>query len=190
MCNHLLNKLFDDRRMIVCCLLVWLGVVLLGFSHLGLLDTTYTTMGPSDHTVFMSVVLNTWKRWGFVAMYTVVSAMISDFSGDSLGPFFTNIIMDHKTKYIPYPKSTCILICQAYTIYATLMSVIGLHLMLSQIDFVLIRLLTDLCVNVWTQSRLLRHKEFNPTKYHEVEMHLVPNSDKEDVDSYSPEEKA
>ena len=146
------------------------------FAHLGLLDSNYTTMGPSEHTIFLSVVLNTWNKWGLVALYTIISSAIGDFAADSLTPFFINVVSDGKCKYIPYTKTTCILIIQASAIYGTLISCIGIHLILSQIDFVVIRLLTDLCVNVYTNSRLLRNKEYNPVKFREVEMHLInPN---------------
>ena len=173
MCNFLLNKLFDDRRMIVTMLSLWLGVVCIGFHHLGLLDTDYTTLGPSPHTVFLNVRLDTWRRWSMVAIFTVVNTMINDFSGDSLSPFFLNTVQDPKAKWLPYSKVTCIMITQTYTIYGTLMSVFTIHLILAQLDFVLIRLVTDLMVNVWTQTRLLRHKEYDPIKFQQVEMHGV-----------------
>lgn len=154
-------------------LLGWLILVFAGFFHLGLLQTDYITWGPSEHTVFMNITLNTWKRWNLVAIFTVVNTMVNDFAGDSLGPFFVNVVSDHKNKYLPYSKNTCITITQMYTIYGAMISVITLHLLLAQIDFVIIRLATDLATNLWTQSRLLRYKEYNLEKFKETEMHLV-----------------
>ena len=175
--NNILNRLFDDRRLIVTILMLWVLTVVVGFSHLGLLDTNYTTMGPSPHTVFMTVTLDTWRKWSLVAIYTVISTCIGDFAGDSMSQFYLNIVQDPKTKYIPYKKVTCILITQFYTIYGSLMGVIGLHLILSQVDFVLIRLLTDLVTNVWTQSRMLRYKHYDPIRYAEMELHIVSKED-------------
>lgn len=175
MCDSLLNKLFDDRRLIVSMLMGWLILVFAGFFHLGLLETDYITWGPSEHTVFMTITLDTWKKWSLVAVFTAINTMVNDFASDSLGPFFVNVVSDHKSRYLPYSKTTCIMITQMYTIYGALISVITLHLLLSQIDFVVIRLVTDLATNVWTQSRLLRYKEHNSEKYKETEMHLVHN---------------
>ena len=175
--NSILNRLFDDRRLIVTILMLWVLAVVVGFSHLGLLDTNYTTMGPSPHTVFMTITLDTWKKWSLVAIYTVISTCIGDFAGDSMSQFYLNIVQDPKTKYIPYQKFTCILITQFYTIYGSLMGVIRLHLILSRVDFVIIRLLTDLFTNVWTQSRMLQYKHYDPIRYTEMELHIVSKED-------------
>lgn len=173
MCDSLLNRLFDDRRLIVTILMGWLVIVFAGFFHLGLLETDYITWGPSEHTVFMTITLDTWRKWGLVALFTAVNTLVNDFAGDSLGPFFVNVVSDHKCKYLPYSKMTCVMITQVYTVYGALISVITIHLLLSQIDFVVIRLFADLGTNIWTQSRLLRYKEYNSAKYKETEMHLI-----------------
>ena len=173
MCNTLLNRLFDDKRMIVSMLITWLVLVLAGFSHLGLLATDYITWGPSEHTFFMSLTLDTWRKWSMVAVFTVLNTMVNDFSQDSLAPFFLGVVNDHKNRYLPYSKGVCLTIIQVYTIYGSIISVITIHLVLSQIDFVFIRLVTDLTVNLWTQARLLRYKEYDAVKFREVEMHVV-----------------
>lgn len=173
MCNQCLNTLFDDKRLIVAVLMLWLAIVCAGFYHIGALNTSYMTFGPSATTVFMNVTLDTWYKWSLVAIFTVINTAINDFSGDSLGPWMINVITDIKTRYIPYSKVTCVTITQMYTIYGVLMSIFTIHLILSQVDFVFIRLLTDIIVSFWTQLRYLRNKEFNPNKYKEVEMHVV-----------------
>jgi hypothetical protein len=179
MCNACLNTLFDDKRLIVAVLMLWLAVVCVGFEHIGLLSTSYMSFGPSPTTVFMNVTLDSWYKWSLVALFTVINTSINDFSGDALGPWMLNVLTDIKTRYIPYSKPTCVAITQAYTIYCSLMSIFTLHLILSQVDFVLIRLATDLTVSIWTQLRYLRHKEFNLVKYRDVEMHFVVQDETE-----------
>jgi len=80
-------------------------------------------------------------------------------------PFITNCIQDHKSEFIPYNKFTCLLIIQVFTVYAVIMSVIGLFVALSQVDFMLIRLLADLVVNHFTTYFFLRGKSVNRMKY-------------------------
>lgn len=173
MCNKCLNLLFDDKRLIVAVLMLWLAIVCAGFYHIGLLNTSYMAFGPSSTTVFMNVTLDTWYKWSLVAIFTVINTAVNDFSGDALGPWMINVITDIKTRYIPYSKVTCVIITQMYTIYGVMMSIFTIHLILSQVDFVFIRLLTDIAVSFWTQLRYLRNKEFNPGKYKEVEMHVL-----------------
>lgn len=104
-------------------------------------------------------------KWWSVAVYTFISTAIAAFASDSIEPWITNTIQDHKTKYIPYHKITCLIIIQTFTFYAVTQSIIGLFVALSQVDFMLIRLLADFVVNHFTTSWFLKHKHTNIRKY-------------------------
>jgi hypothetical protein len=94
-----------------------------------------------------------------------LSTCVNDFFSDSLSPFFLNTIQDHKTKYLPYSKSTCYVILQLWSTYCCLMSIFSVGLLMSQIDFLLIRLAADLAVNTFTTFKFLRGKEVSPRMY-------------------------
>lgn len=111
------------------------------------------------------VKMDTWFKWWVTAIYTFVSTEIVAFAGDALIPFFNNVIQDHKTKYMPYSKITCLLLVQCFTIYGMLMSVIGMFVALTQVDFMLIRIAADLIVNSHTTSYFLKGKEVDAMKY-------------------------
>ena len=153
-----MDKIFDDKRLAVCFLMVWLSIVVIVFKDIGLLDTKFMSLGPSSTTVFMGVVLDSWYRWGLVAAFTFVNTSINDFMSDAISPWILNTITDHKTRYLPYSKFTCICISQLWSIYCNVMSVFGLFLAMTQIDFVLIRMMADLTVNVYTNLRFMRNK--------------------------------
>jgi hypothetical protein len=84
---------------------------------------------------------------------------------DALCPFFSNVIEDHKTQYIPYSKFTCLLMVQCFTIYGVIMSVIGMFVALTQVDFMIIRIIADLVVNSHTTYYFLRNKEVDVEQY-------------------------
>jgi hypothetical protein len=84
----------------------------------------------------------------------------------SLCPFFSNVIEVHKTKYTPYSKFNCLLMVQCFTIYGVIMSVIGMFVALTQVDFMLIRIAADLVVNSHTMYCFLRGKEVDPVLRH------------------------
>jgi hypothetical protein len=94
-------------------------------------------------------------------MASFLSTCVNDFFGDSLSPFFLNTIQDHKTKYLPYSKTTCYVILQLWSTYCCLMSIFSVGLLMSQIDFLLIRLVADLGVNTFTTFKFLKGKEVN-----------------------------
>lgn len=165
--SHIFHVMFEDKRLSAALLMVWLAVVLYTFSHLGLFNTQFMSLGPSEETYFMGVQLATWPKWSLVAIFTFVSTAINDFVGDSLFPFITNTIQDHKTRYIPYSKFTCWAITQTLAIYSCTMSIFSIYLLLSQLDFMLIRMFADSLVNIYTMRKFMKHKKVSRARYEE-----------------------
>ena len=124
-------------------------------------------LGPNDRNQLFGVKMDSWFKWWVTAIYTFVSTAIAAFASDALCPFFTNVIEDHKTKHIPYSKFTCLMIVQVFTIYGVIMSVIGMFVALTQVDFMFIRIAADLLVNAHTTYYFLRGKIVNADLYNE-----------------------
>jgi hypothetical protein len=78
-------------------------------------------------------------------------------------------VQDHKTRYIPFTKTTCLVIIQVWTTYAVIMGTIGLFVALTQIDFLIIRLVADLIVNFITTAYFLNDKIYDVQLYREWE---------------------
>jgi hypothetical protein len=168
-----IDKLFDDKRIAVSFLMVWLLVVIVVFKDIGMLETKFMAMGPSPATVFMGMPLDTWYKWWMVALFTLVNTSINDFMSDALSPWILNTITDHKTKYIPYSKSVCLLISQMWSVYCNIMGVFGLFLAMTQVDFVLIKIAADLTVSMYTNLKFMRGKVTCRDRYlphHDSEM--------------------
>ena len=172
-----MDRVFDDKRVAVCVLMCWLIIVMILFKDIGLLDTSFMSFGPSSTAKFMGAVLDTWYKWGMVTIFTLVNTSVNDFMSDAISPWLLNTITDHKSKYIPYPKFVCLAISQLWSVYCNLMSVFGMFLAMTQIDFVLIRMLADLTVNTYTNLKFMRFKEYSPAKYNDIEMqNMRPNN--------------
>lgn len=170
---RVMDRIFDDKRLAVTVLMAWLTVVMTVFKDIGLLDTAFMAFGPSVTAKFMGVVLDTWYKWGMVAGFTLVNTSVNDFMSDAISPWIINTITDHKSKYIPYPKYMCLAISQLWSVYCNLMSVFGMFLAMTQMDFVLIRMLADLTVNTYTNLKFMRHKEYSSAKYNDIEMQAM-----------------
>ena len=145
--------------------MAWLVLVMGIFSHLGVMQTQFMSFGPSPQTFFMGIRLDSWYRWTWVAIFTFLSTAINDFVGDAVVPWIQNTVQDHKSRYIPYSKFTCWGITQCWSLYCCAMSVFSIYLLMSQIDFLIIRAVADAIVNTYTTYRFLRGKKTNPTKY-------------------------
>jgi hypothetical protein len=161
-----LDALFDDKRVLCLCIACWTTCVTIIFVCIMIDDhSPFLSFGPNDRTVLFGVKVDTWTKWGCIAMYTFVATCIADFTSDSVGPFVINTIQDHKNLYIPYSKATCVLIVQVFAVYAIIMNTIGLFVALSQIDFMMIRMSADLMVNYYTCHRFMRFKSVNEELY-------------------------
>lgn len=161
-----LDTLFDDKRVLCLLIACWTTGVSIIFICIMIDDNSpFLSFGPNPGTVLFGFKLDTWTKWGCIAMYTFVSTCIADFTSDSVGPFVTNTIQDHKNLYIPYSKATCVCIVQVFAVYAIIMNTISLFVALSQIDFMMIRMTADLMVNYYTCNRFMRNKTVNPDLY-------------------------
>lgn len=163
---HMCEQLFNDRRVLTVCLFVWTAVTCLTFFWIMYIDnSSFLQFGPNTHTKLFGVVLDSWEKWWAVAIYTFISCGVNAFAGDSVVPFITNTVQDHKTVYIPYSKFTCLVIIQVFTFYSVVMSIVGLFVALTQIDFTIVRLGSDLIVNYLTTTYFLRGKIVDRHKY-------------------------
>lgn len=159
-------NLFDNKLGLCVGLMMWTILSCSVFCFIMIKDgSNFLTIGPNASNQLLGVKMDTWFKWWVTAIYTFVSTAIAAFSSDALCPFFTNVIEDHKTKYIPYSKFQCLLIVQCFTIYGVIMSVIGMFVALTQVDFMLIRIAADLLVNANTTYYFLRGKEVDPLRY-------------------------
>ena len=162
LCEHL----FNDRRVVSWLLMAWTvitAVVFFAIMHAE--NSPFLVFGPNNHSKLFGVKLDNWGKWWCVAIYTFVSTFVAAFASDSVVPFITNTIQDHKTVYVPYKKMTCLAIIQVFTCYSVVISIVGLFVALTQIDFTVIRLVADLIVNHITTTYFLRGKIVDVQKY-------------------------
>ena len=165
-----LDAIFDDKRVLAILIGAWTCTICIIFICIMVDDESpFLSFGPNAQTVLFGFKLDTWTKWGCVALYTFVSTCIADFTSDSVGPWITNTIQDHKNMYLPYSKFTCVWIVQTFSMYAIIMGTIHLFVALSQIDFMLMRMFADLLVNYYTTKRFMQFKQVDPKKY---AMHL------------------
>jgi len=172
-------SIFDNKLFICGFLLLWTCLSSSIFCIIMIQDgSNFLLLGPNDRNQLFGVKMDTWFKWWVTAIYTFVSTAIAAFASDALCPFFSNVIEDHKTKHIPYSKFTCLMIVQVFTIYGVIMSVIGMFVALTQVDFMFIRIAADLLVNAHTTYYFLRGKIVNAALYNQWKnIHVRPSAD-------------
>jgi len=161
----IVRLMFDDKRYTMILLLAWMTVTCCVFHQLGAFHMHFMTFGPSEETIFMGMIINTWNKWYCLATFSFLNTSTNEFLGNALLPWFQNTIQDHKCQYIPYTKITCVSIIMLYDVYTHVMSIFGIYLLFSQIDFLIIRLVADMIVTLLTTFWFLQHKIVDNERY-------------------------
>jgi hypothetical protein len=156
----MLSAVFVDKRLTALVLVVWLAVVLVVFSYLGVLNSDFFRFGPSSSLRFMNFPIDSVEKWLLLALYSFVDSLFKSFSHDAIVPWLNNTISDPKSKLLPYRRSVCLGVVEIYFVYIHVSSVMKVFLSLTQVDFVLINALSDLGMKIFTYSSYMREKVF------------------------------
>lgn len=164
-CACTLDRFFDDKRACAAVLMLWTVSVCGLLQTLDLLHSDFMTWGPSVHTRFMTVSIDTWDKWWLLSVATFSNACITEFMTDAIVPWLQNTIQDHKTQFLPYRKATCFFISQAWCFHCNVMALFSVALIMTQIDFLMVRMAADLLVSSFTTFKFMRNKTVDPARY-------------------------
>jgi len=128
-------------------------------------QSDFVTIGPSAHTKFMGTTLDTWDKWFYVAVFSFLNTIVHEFVSDSLNPWIQNTLQDHKSRFLPYSKMTSQLILVTYTVYTHVTMLFAIFLSMSQLDFLIIRMVADIIVTTYSTHIFTSTKIYNPAAY-------------------------
>ena len=164
----MISGIFNDQRKMTVCMFMWCAIVMYAYSQSVQKNNTFLQWGPSDTMEIVGMKVNTWHKWWLLMSFTFLNTCINEFIGNCIDPWIINVLQDSKNEVIPYSKGTCIAISQAYSLYCHLMSVVGISLLLSQIDVLFVRIIADMFVSVFAMTRFLRDKRVICKDYRQV----------------------
>lgn len=154
------NTVFRDHNKSVFIIYIWSFILLFLFSFLGIKDSQFITIGPSDKTIFLNIIIDTWGKWILLSIFMFFNTLFKVFIDETVYPFICNTIQDSKCKVINYSRSSCMNICLTYYFYVNIISVLSIAGSFTQIDFLLIRASADLIISYYTTKEYLEEKIF------------------------------
>ena len=123
--------------------------------------TNFVILGPSTSIVFAGFVIDTWTRWTAVMLFSVVSQISICINVNTLEPFITNVVRDHKSTRV-MSDAHCHVIVQLKTSYDWILGILNTNLWVTlQVQFLKTALLTDLIVTGIMTSKFLKEKKSN-----------------------------
>lgn len=123
-------------------------------------DGITLNFGPSEDRFFLSIQINTWYKWFFIGCLIMLDKIINSISVDIIGSWISHTLQDHKTYYLPYNKNTCHFISNVYSLYFNLRYILTLKLYTSQIDYAILRSLSDVFATHYTTSIQIKNKVY------------------------------
>lgn len=135
------------------------SVLVLVTLFLGLSDNDFVLLGPHEQIHFAGYTIDTWERWTYVMAFSIVSQISISINVNTLEPYITNVVRDHKTHRLGDPRHSH-LIVQLKTSYDWILGILNTSLWVTlQVQFLLAGLLTDLVVSAVMTQRFMDAKK-------------------------------
>lgn len=155
--------LFNDKRATAAVLAVWLTLIVIIFSSLGVLHSSFFRFGPSPSLHFMTIAIDTVEEWLVLALYCFADTLVKTFGHDSIVPWLTHTISDPKCRTLPYRRPVCLAVMEVYFAYVHVSGMFKFFLSLTQFDFVLINMLADMCMKIYSYGSYMESKAYVPS---------------------------
>ena len=160
--NMIPSFLFNDKRFTALVLMVWLVLIVAIFSSLGVLQSNFFRFGPSHSLHFMTIAIDTMEEWMILAVYCFLDTLVKTFGHDSIIPWLNHTLSDPKCKILPYRRSVCLAVMEVYFAYVHVSGIFKFFLSLTQFDFVLINMLADMFMKIYSYSSYMEFKTYVP----------------------------
>lgn len=90
--SWIIDVLFENKVATTCLVVAWMLFTCCLFYSLGAFHMQFMTFGPSAHTTFMGMVIDSWVKWGALACFSFLNTAMNEFLDSALAPWFTNTI--------------------------------------------------------------------------------------------------
>jgi hypothetical protein len=98
----------------------------------------------------------------------MVTQTLKVFADEIISPFIMNTIMDHKEEEMLFSYSESQFICQSYYVFSGIVKVIHVSIAMSQVDCIIVVLLTDVAVSTYTTHIFLTKKKLHEPDHGEI----------------------
>ena len=121
-------------------------------------DVFSFNIGPSEDRYFMAIHINSWFKWVLFALLIMVDKFINSISVDIIGNYINNNLHNENVRYLLYNRFNTFFIADLYSFYFNIRYIITLKLLISQIDYAILRAFTDVIATHYSISLHIKNK--------------------------------
>lgn len=156
-----MGKAFNCQGKVAGCLGMWLLSIMGYMIYLnGNDEILFFKIGPNKNVKFIGIVIDTWEKWNLLIIFTAVTQSLKMFADEIISPWIINTIMDEKTiidnRNIDYYRTQTI--CQTYYLFSAIVKIFQVSISITQIDFVMVYIFTDIAISIYTTDMYLKSK--------------------------------
>ena len=150
---------FSTHKQCAYVLAAWLLAVLLMVAACTAQTGDYLRWGPAPGLWVFALQIDTWEKWGCLMCFVLVTQGLQVLSDEIISPFILNTIMDHKDRTTLFSYAESQMICQCYYLFSAVAKLVHVAIAISQVDFVVAVIATDIVVSCYTTHVFLQAKK-------------------------------
>ncbi len=113
----------------------------------GISTAAFFTWGPSATALFFGAAIDTWGKWFVVAAYVIVDRVVMAYGLDVITPWMMNNVQNKQRRAdVGMPSRRVYVVLGVWDMYLWVSRIVGIQIVLLQIDFMVIVLAVDMGV--------------------------------------------
>lgn len=137
---------------------VWISILTFVFIEFGFFKSDFFHFGPSETVYFLNKKINTWELWSVVVVYTIINQIITTYSLETITPWIINEVQAPGA-YLTIDKRSVLTITTIWYLFMWLSRILGIQILLSQIDFMIVIGCTDIVTNFIVIKHYIKDKQ-------------------------------
>jgi len=112
------------------------------------IELNYYKIGPNNELKILEIPINNNFRYSIIIFYCIINTIITSINDNILSPFIINEIQDITKEQSIEISKYAIQIITIHTIYKWFDWIMYISILMSQIDFFIIELISDIITNI------------------------------------------
>lgn len=137
---------------------VWMIIVTCMMFAFGFTNSDFFKFGPNSSVKFFQTTIDTWGKWLCVVIYTIINQIIQTYGLETITPWMLNEVQNKRVHTLQESPARTQIVIQIWYIYMWSGRIFGIQIMLTQIDFLFVVLLSDLIATFATTQLYIRQK--------------------------------
>jgi len=129
----------------------------IGYTVSSTVSLTPYRIGPSSQFIILGITIDTMQKYIALCMYVIVNIMMRNMNFNIISPWLIQHVQNTLPLHIHSSHAYHISVC--FTLYGWLDSIIYIHVIMSQMDIVLLEIVTDVMINIYITRTYLMNKD-------------------------------